>query len=122
MCMRRVSTEPPFFWSTPTLVSCDSVTRILGFIPSPETGILHVGPIPLHAYGLCLAIGVLVAATVAERRWEAKGGRPGGVGGIGGGGGGAGGVGARGVHLVTRYDLKTGGGAGTGEIWRGGLV
>ena len=34
-----------------------------GFIPSPAKGILHIGPIPLHAYGLCLAIGVLVAAT-----------------------------------------------------------
>ena len=38
----------------------------MGFIPSPAHGIVHIGPLPLHAYGLMLAIGVLVAAKVAE--------------------------------------------------------
>ena len=41
----------------------------VGFIPSPAHGIVHIGPLPLHAYGLMLAIGVLVAAKVAETRW-----------------------------------------------------
>jgi prolipoprotein diacylglyceryl transferase len=95
--------------------------RLLAYIPSPSKGILHLGPIPLHAYGLCLAIGVLVAATVAEKRWEAKGGQPGVIGEIGVGVVVAGVIGARVYHLFTGYDWKTGGIAGTVKIWQGGL-
>jgi prolipoprotein diacylglyceryl transferase len=94
---------------------------LLGYIPSPSKGILHIGPIPLHAYGLCLAIGVLVAASVAERRWEAKGGRPGVIGEIGVAVVVAGVIGARVYHLFTGYDWHTGGIAGTVKIWQGGL-
>jgi prolipoprotein diacylglyceryl transferase len=94
---------------------------VLAFIPSPSKGILHLGPIPLHAYGLCLAIGVLAAATVAERRWEAKGGRKGVIGDIGVVVVISGVVGARVYHLFTGYDWHTGGIAGTVKIWQGGL-
>jgi prolipoprotein diacylglyceryl transferase len=94
---------------------------LLGFIPSPAKGILHLGPIPLHAYGLCLAIGVLVAATVAERRWEAHGGKPGTIGEIGLVVVVSGVVGARVYHLFTGYDWHAGGIAGTVKIWQGGL-
>jgi phosphatidylglycerol---prolipoprotein diacylglyceryl transferase len=94
---------------------------MLAYIPSPSKGILHVGPIPLHAYGLCLAVGVLVAATVAERRWERKGGRPGVIGEIGVAVVVAGVVGARVYHLFTGYDWDHGGIVGTLKIWQGGL-
>ncbi len=94
---------------------------LLGFIPSPAKGILHLGPIPLHAYGLCLAIGVLVAATLAERRWEARGGKPGTIGEIGVVVVVSGVVGARVYHLFTGYDWQTGGIVGTVKIWQGGL-
>jgi prolipoprotein diacylglyceryl transferase len=94
---------------------------LLGFIPSPAKGILHLGPIPLHAYGLCLAVGVLVAASVAERRWEARGGKPGTIGEIGLIVVISGVVGARVYHLFTGYDWHTGGIAGTVKIWQGGL-
>ncbi len=46
---------------------------VLASIPSPDNGVIDLGPIPLHAYGLLLAIGVLVAAWIAERRWVARG-------------------------------------------------
>ncbi len=94
---------------------------VSGYIPSPSDGIVHIGPIPLHAYGLMLAIGVLVAVWVSERRWEKAGHDPkeisaiaipvviGGV------------IGARVYHLFTGYDWKTGGIVGTVEIWKGGL-
>ena len=95
--------------------------RALGFIPSPAKGILHLGPIPLHAYGLCLAIGVLAAATIAERRWEARGGKPGTIGEIGVVVVVSGVLGARVYHLFTGYDWKTGGIIGTVKIWQGGL-
>ena len=39
----------------------------IGSIPSPSNGVLHVGPLPLHAYGLMLAIGVVVAVKIADR-------------------------------------------------------
>jgi prolipoprotein diacylglyceryl transferase len=94
---------------------------LLAFIPSPSKGILHLGPVPLHAYGLCLAIGVLVAATIAERRWTARGGRPGTIGEIGVVVVVSGVVGARVYHLFTGYDWDTGGISGTVKIWQGGL-
>jgi prolipoprotein diacylglyceryl transferase len=95
--------------------------RLIGFIPSPAKGILHLGPIPLHAYGLCLAIGVLVAATIAERRWEARGGKPGTIGEIGVVVVVSGVIGARVYHLFTGYDWHDGGLVGTVKIWQGGL-
>jgi prolipoprotein diacylglyceryl transferase len=98
-----------------------TAVSLLGFIPSPSKGILHLGPIPLHAYGLALAVGVLVAAMVAERRWEARGGKPGTIGEIGLVVVISGVVGARVYHLFTGYDWHAGGIAGTVKIWQGGL-
>jgi prolipoprotein diacylglyceryl transferase len=97
------------------------VTTILGFIPSPSKGILHLGPLPLHAYGLCLALGVLVAVAIAERRWEARGGRAGTIGEIGVSVVVSGVIGARVYHLFTGYDWDAGGLSGTFKIWKGGL-
>ena len=93
----------------------------LAYIPSPEHGIYYVGPLPLHMYGLMLAIGVLVAAWVAEKRWEAAGHDPKEIGQIAvpviiGGV-----VGARVYHLFTGYKWSEGGIVGTVEIWKGGL-
>ena len=46
----------------------------LASIPSPSDGVLHLGPVPLHMYGLMIAAGVLVAASVGRRRYVRKGG------------------------------------------------
>jgi prolipoprotein diacylglyceryl transferase len=94
---------------------------IFGFIPSPSKGILHLGPLPLHAYGLCLALGVLAAVAIAERRWEARGGRAGTIGEIGVIVVVSGVIGARVYHLFTGYDWDAGGLGGTIKIWKGGL-
>jgi len=97
------------------------VIVLVGFIPSPRDGIVHIGPLPLHAYGLMLAFGVLAALKIAERRWSARGhdaaeigsiALPVVVGGL---------VGARVYHLFTGYDWTKGGLLGTVEVWRGGL-
>ena len=37
---------------------------VLASIPSPQHGIVRVGPLPLHLYGLIIAAGVLIAAHV----------------------------------------------------------
>jgi prolipoprotein diacylglyceryl transferase len=94
---------------------------MLSFIPSPAHGIVHIGPLQLHAYGLMLAIGVLVAAKIADVRWRRTGHDPkviseiavpvviGGV------------IGARVYHLFTGYSWDAGGITGAFEIWKGGL-
>jgi prolipoprotein diacylglyceryl transferase len=98
-----------------------AVFGALGSIPSPDSGTIDVGPLPLHAYGLLLAIGILVASWVGERRWVAKGhtqeefskivvGTV--IGGI---------VGARLYHVATDYQLFTDDWTSVVKIWEGGL-
>lgn len=94
---------------------------MFAFIPSPHDGILRLGPLPLHAYGLMLALGILTAAKIAQQRWTRAGRDPaiineitvpvvlGGV------------VGARLYHLFTGYSWSDNGIAGTVQIWKGGL-
>ncbi len=41
-------------------------SALLGSIPSPDSGVVHLGPVPLHMYGLMIAIGVLVAPNDPE--------------------------------------------------------
>jgi len=93
----------------------------VAFIPSPKHGIVHIGPLPLHAYGLMLAIGVLVATKVAETRWARTGRDPKEFGAIVVPVVIAGVVGARIYHLFTGYKWSDGGFIGTFEIWKGGL-
>ncbi len=94
---------------------------VLASIPSPESGVIDIGPVPLHFYGIMLAIGVLVAAKWTERRWIRMGGDAALVGefaiyivasGV---------IGARIYHLFTGYNWTEGGLAGTVKIWEGGL-
>ncbi|MDP9496352.1 MAG: prolipoprotein diacylglyceryl transferase [Actinomycetota bacterium] len=49
----------------------------LAYLPSPERGVWHIGPVPLRAYALCILLGVVVAVVMGERRWAARGGRRG---------------------------------------------
>jgi prolipoprotein diacylglyceryl transferase len=49
----------------------------LAFIPPPPTDGVQIGPLFLHLYGLCIALGVLAAFWLANRRWVAAGGKPG---------------------------------------------
>jgi len=97
------------------------VSVSLATIPSPDRGVIELGPLDLHAYGLMLAVGILVATFVADRRFTNRGGEPRQVvdialwvvvGGV---------VGARVYHLFTGYDWDSGGIAGTFAIWEGGL-
>lgn len=46
-------------------------------IPSPEQGTWYLGPFPIRAYALCIIAGVVVAVWLGERRWVARGGKPG---------------------------------------------
>ncbi len=99
----------------------DGAPMILASIPSPHRGVIDLGPFELHAYGLMLALGVLAAAQITEKRWVAWG-RPGKeiaeifipvvIAGV---------LGARIYHLFTGYSWDAEGLAGTFKIWQGGL-
>ncbi|MCX4870099.1 prolipoprotein diacylglyceryl transferase [Streptomyces sp. NBC_00825] len=49
----------------------------LAYLPSPSTGVLHLGPVPLRAYAFCIILGVFVAIWLGNRRWVARGGEQG---------------------------------------------
>jgi prolipoprotein diacylglyceryl transferase len=94
---------------------------VVASIPSPSQGILHLGPVPLHIYGLCLAVGVIAATKVTEVRWRQRGHDPKEiadiavwlvVGGV---------IGARLYHVVTDYQLYTDDWLNALRIWTGGL-
>ncbi len=97
------------------------MTSLLAFIPSPKHGIVHIGPLPLHAYGLMLAIGVVVAIRVAEPRAAKRGFARGTIGDAATAIVVAGVIGARVYHLFTGYNWHDKGIVGTVAIWQGGL-
>ncbi|HEU5033370.1 MAG TPA: prolipoprotein diacylglyceryl transferase [Mycobacteriales bacterium] len=94
-------------------------------IPSPPTGVVHLGPLPIRAYALCIILGIVVAVVVGERRLQARGAPKGAVGDIATWAVPFGLVGARLYHLATNPELYWGAhGQGTVaafEIWHGGL-
>ena len=49
----------------------------LAYIPSPSRGEWFLGPIPIRGYAFAIILGVIAAIWIAERRWVARGGRPG---------------------------------------------
>ena len=93
---------------------------LIASIPSPSDGVIDVG-ISIHVYGVLLAIGVIVASILAERRWKRWGHDPRdfqnivvvvvicGV------------IGARLYHVATDYEKFEGDWLRVLEIWKGGL-
>ena len=93
-------------------------------IPSPSHNAIHIGPLAIHAYAVCIVVGIIVALFVSERRWVARGGKAGqmqdlalwavpfGI------------VGGRVYHVITDHDLYFGDGRNPWrafEIWNGGM-
>ncbi len=93
-------------------------------IPSPDQSVWYLGPIPLRAYALCILAGIVFAIWIGERRWQARGGRPGviidvsawmvpfGI------------LGGRIYHVLSSWPTYFGAGGDPVEalmIWRGGL-
>lgn len=46
---------------------------LLSSIPSPSDGVLNIGPLAIHAYGMMIALGVVAAVWLAGRRMEKAG-------------------------------------------------
>jgi prolipoprotein diacylglyceryl transferase len=45
-------------------------------IPSPDRRVLEIGPVPIHFYGIAIALGLILAVWLLRRRWAAVGGDP----------------------------------------------
>lgn len=96
----------------------------LAFIPSPSTGVIHLGPIPLRGYAFCIILGVFVAVWLGNKRWIARGGKPGTVADIAVWAVPFGLVGGRLYHVITDYQLYFVDGrdwVDAFKIWQGGL-
>ncbi|GHC55816.1 prolipoprotein diacylglyceryl transferase [Streptomyces cinnamoneus] len=96
----------------------------LAYIPSPSTGVVYLGPVPLRGYAFCIIIGVFVAVWLGNKRWIARGGRAGTVADIAVWAVPFGLVGGRLYHVITDYELYFGSGRNwvdAFKIWEGGL-
>jgi prolipoprotein diacylglyceryl transferase len=43
------------------------------FLPSPTVGVLHLGPLPLRMYAVCILVGIVVAVWLTGRRLVPRG-------------------------------------------------
>jgi prolipoprotein diacylglyceryl transferase len=93
----------------------------LASIPSPSSGVVHLGPLPLRAYAACILLGVLVAVWIGERRWVARGGKKGTVADVAATAVPAGLVGARLYHVVTSPAQYLDDPLEALYVWHGGL-
>jgi prolipoprotein diacylglyceryl transferase len=95
---------------------------VLAYIPSPHTGVVHVGPLTLHMYGLTLLVAILACIWMAGRRWVALGGDWDLVTRVAVWGVAFGVIGARAYHDITSWnEVPTPKWQGILEVWKGGL-
>ncbi len=86
----------------------------------------HLGPLPIHAYALCIIAGILFALWLGNRRWKERGGNSEEIWDIGGWAILFGIIGGRLYHLISDPELYFEGKPGTNplnafKIWDGGL-
>ncbi len=100
------------------------MTGLLAGIPSPSQGTWYLGPVPVRAYALSILLGIVLAVWLGDRRWRARGGRPGDVADVAVWAVPFGIVGGRLYHVVTSpgpYFGADGDLALVPQVWRGGL-
>jgi prolipoprotein diacylglyceryl transferase len=93
-------------------------------IPSPSSGVWHLGPVPIRGYALAIILGIIAAIWIGERRWQARGGRPGEVQDLAVWAVPFGLVGGRLYHVATDHERYFGAAGDPWQIlyvWRGGL-
>ncbi len=96
----------------------------LASLPSPTVNAWQIGALAIRAYALCIIAGVILAIWITERRWVARGGRPGVVIDVAVWAVPFGLVGARLYHVFTDPELYFGSGRhpiDAFKIWDGGL-
>jgi prolipoprotein diacylglyceryl transferase len=90
-------------------------------IPSPRSGVVHLGPLTIHMYGLMILAGILACVWVAGIRWTRRGGEFDLVVRVALWGVAWGVVGARLYHDLTSWDEVPHTWWGWAAIWQGGL-
>lgn len=50
------------------------MTDLLASLPSPTWSGFDIGPLRIHAYALCILLGIALALWLTNRRWQARGG------------------------------------------------
>jgi prolipoprotein diacylglyceryl transferase len=90
-------------------------------IPSPSSGVVHLGPLPLRAYAFFILLGVVVAVWLANRRWVSKGGEDGVIADMAATAVPCGLVGARLYHVVTSPEKYLKDPVEALYVWHGGL-
>ncbi|NOX31625.1 MAG: prolipoprotein diacylglyceryl transferase [Actinobacteria bacterium] len=95
--------------------------QFLASIPSPSTNSIGVGPLNFRAYGVCIAIGVLAAVWLAQRRMAQRGQDPEVVTSLAMWGVPFGVVGGRLYHVITDNQRFRGDWLEAFKIWEGGL-
>ena len=94
----------------------------LSYIPSPGSAAIHIGPLQLRAYGLMIALGVIVAVRIWGKRMTLIGvGGPEEAASIATWAVPAGVIGARLYHVITDLDRFRGDWLEAFAIWHGGL-
>ena len=95
---------------------------MLAYLPSPHTGVVHIGPLTLHMYGLTLLVAIALCILLTGRRWVGQGGDWDLVMRVAVWGVGFGVVGARAYHDLTSWnEVPSPKWQGVFEVWRGGL-
>ncbi len=93
-------------------------------IPSPDQSVWHLGPVPIRGYALSIILGIVAAIWIGEKRWVARGGKPGEVSDVSVWAVPFGVIGGRIYHVMTDWHLYFGADGNPVEalyIWRGGL-
>ena len=99
-----------------------TLAALIASIPSPTSGSIHIGPLRLNAYGLMIALGVIVAVRIAGRRAERIGqGTTEDISAIAMWAVPAGVLGGRLYHVLTDYEKFQGRWFDAIKIWQGGL-
>lgn len=97
---------------------------LLAYIPSPQFTAFSLGPLKIHAYALCILLGIVLAIRIGQTRWFVRGGHAHEVADIAAWAVPAGIVGGRLYHVITSPDRYFGPGGNPWEIvaiWKGGL-
>jgi len=99
-----------------------TIAAVIASIPSPSSGSIHLGPLRLNAYGLMIALGVIVAVRIAGKRAERIGqGTTEDISAIAMWAVPAGVLGGRLYHVLTDYEKFQGQWFDAIKIWQGGL-
>jgi prolipoprotein diacylglyceryl transferase len=93
----------------------------LAYIPSPDSGVIELGPLTVHMYGLMLLLAIAACILVTGVRYVRRGGDWDLVLRVAVWGVAAGIVGARAYHVVTSWDEVPDEWWGPFAVWKGGL-